>query len=254
LSFELSLGASEDFGIPTKSAATFLDFLSDAVPAGDVFLFGGLLRDLALLGGRGFNSDVDVVIEGDWEFACAYIESIGASKNKFGGYRLQIADWPIDVWNAEETWAIKNKVVEYKGISSLTKTTVLNWDAILMNWRTKAFVFPKTYFDALHLGVLDIVLEQNPNPIGMATRVFRHLCAKNAAKITVKAAVYLARAAAEYPFEVLRATEIRSYGESLIEPNVYEFFKRLSVEDSDIEVRSRFGRTTEAMKLDLGLT
>jgi hypothetical protein len=241
-------------GLPKRSVRDFLDFLCNAVPTGEVFLFGGLIRDVALLGARGFNSDVDVVVEGDWELARAYIESLGARRNKFGGYRLEVAEWPIDVWNAEATWAIVNGFVEYKGIASLTQTTVLNWDAILMNWRTRGFIYSRGYFEAIREGVLDIVLEANPNPLGMATRVFRHLCAKDAAKITMKAALYLARAAAEYPFQMLRAAEIRSYSESLIQPEVYEFFKRVNAEDDALELRCRFGRTTEAMRFELGIT
>ena len=55
----------------------------------EVYVFGGLLRDLALYGGANFSSDVDIVVvphEG------AAIEAIAKKfqfkKNRFGGYRL----------------------------------------------------------------------------------------------------------------------------------------------------------------------
>jgi len=252
LGLTVAHGIGHDSGLPTRTVRDFLDFLCNAVPTGEIFLFGGLIRDVALLGARGFNSDVDLVVEGDWELARAYIESLGATRNKFGGYRLEVSGWPIDVWNAEATWAIVNGYVEYKGIASLTQTTVLNWDAILMNWRTRGFIYPMGYFEAIREGVLDIVLEANPNPLGMATRVFRHLCAKDAAKISLKAAMYLARVAAEYPYQVLRAAEIRSYNESLIKPDMYEFFKSVNAEGDALELRCRFGQTTGTMPLDLG--
>ena len=38
---------------PSANIAGFLNFISDALPHGDVYLFGGILRDLALLGRRG---------------------------------------------------------------------------------------------------------------------------------------------------------------------------------------------------------
>ena len=43
-----------------------------------------------------------------------------------------------------------------------------------MNWRTRAFIFKENYLDEIQSRVLDIVLEQNPDPMGMAVRVFRH--------------------------------------------------------------------------------
>ena len=111
---------------PRESITGFLNFVTDAIPNGDVYLFGGVLRDLALLGRKGFNSDIDVVVEGNWEQFVSYLDSLKAHKNKFGGYRLTIGGWPVDIWNASETWAIKRGLVRYNGIASLTETTVLN--------------------------------------------------------------------------------------------------------------------------------
>jgi hypothetical protein len=115
--------------------------------------------------------------------------------------------------------------VSYKGIASLTETTVLNWDAILMNWRTRRFVHRKNYFEVINARLLDIVLEKNPNPLGMAVRVFRHLSLKDARKITPSAARYLAESAKTYSFEKIRNEEIRSYRNNVIEPALHRFFE-----------------------------
>jgi predicted nucleotidyltransferase len=96
-----------------NSVAEFLNLVSASVPDGDVYLFGGVLRDLALYGKKGFKSDIDLVVEGDWSDLVSYIDHIGARKNKFGGYRLIVGEWPVDIWNAEETWAIKQGHVAY---------------------------------------------------------------------------------------------------------------------------------------------
>ena len=71
------------------------------------------------------------------------------------------------------------------GIASLTETTVLNWDAILMNWRNRTFVCRNDYLSSLRTRVLDVVLQQNPNPLAMAVRVFRHLSIKDARQVTM---------------------------------------------------------------------
>ena len=216
-----------DVETPGKSVKEFIDFLSDAMPNGDVYLFGGILRDLALLGKKGFSSDIDLVVEGDWSHLIKYLDHMKANKNKFGGYRLSIAGWPIDIWNAKETWAIKQGLVPYKGISSLIETTVLNWDAILMNWRTREFVYRKNYFEELSQGKLDVVLEENPNPLGMAVRVFRHAFLKEAKKVSPSAIRYLAKCVKEYSFEQLRDAEFESYGNTVIQRSNVRFFENI---------------------------
>lgn len=237
---------------PSKNIAEFLDFITDALPDGDVYLFGGVLRDIALLGRKGFNSDIDVVVEGDWSSCVTYLERLGARKNKFGGFRLKISNWPIDIWNARETWAIKQGLVEYKGISSLTETTVMNWDAILMNWRTKAFIFRKNYFEEIKYRLLDIVLEKNPDPLGMAVRVFRHLCSKNAEQLTSSAIEYLVNCTKSYSFDDLKKREIRSYGNTLIDPHIYKFFHHLKANE-ELDIKSRFSIASDILKKELGL-
>jgi hypothetical protein len=237
---------------PRKSIREFLNFISDALPQGDMYLFGGLLRDVALLGRRGFDSDIDVVVEGSWSNCVSYLDYLGAQKNKFGGYRLEIAGWPIDIWNAEETWAIKRGLVTYRGIASLTETTVLNWDAILMNWRTRTFVHRKDYIDAITSRVLDIVLEENPNPLGMAVRVLRHLCLKDAREITRSAAKYLADCAKTYSFDDIKNAEIRSYGNSAIEPAVYRFFACSNAYDN-LDGHGRLSIQSKILKKELRL-
>lgn len=250
LDLPVTFSAEQSISYPSKSITEFLDFMTAAVPRGDVYLFGGVLRDLALLGQRGFNSDIDLVVEGDWDNCVDYLESLGARKNKFGGYRLNVADWPVDIWNAKETWAIRQGFVQYKGIASLTETTVLNWDAILMNWRTQIFVHRKSYLEDIKTRVLDIVLAQNPNPLGMAVRVFRHLCTKDARKITRKTAKYLADCAKTFGFFEITESEIRSYGNSVIEPAVYKLFEHMNdYEQFDIE--SRFSIASDVLEREL---
>lgn len=232
---------------PRNEVAEFITHISNTLSHGDIYLFGGVLRDLALLGKSGFNSDIDLVVDGDWTGCAEYLLSYGARKNKFGGYRLEISGWPVDIWSAQETWAITQGLVDYVDISSLTKTTVLNWDAILMNWRTGAFIYREGYLDELRARVLDIVLEKNPNPIGMAVRVFRHLCTKDARSITTAVAEYLASCTDQYSFTEIKASEFSSYGNSVIEPAMYRLFEKLK-QHENLEMRTRFKTASENLK------
>lgn len=252
LDLPLTLNLESAINYPTKSIAEFLNFITDALPDGEVYLFGGVLRDLALIGQEGFNSDIDIVVEGNWSNCVTYLESLGARKNKFGGYRLEVAGWPIDIWNAKETWAIKQGLVQYKGIASLTETTVLNWDAILMNWRTRTFVYRKNYLEEIKSRVLDIVLEKNPDPLGMAVRVLRHFCLKDARKITSSAIKYLANCTKTYSFDDIKSREIRSYGNSVIEPAVFRFFEHLKSYEG-LDIHSQFSIASDILKKELRL-
>lgn len=235
LDFFGSLSDQARIESPATSVFLFLNFVSDTLPDGDVYLFGGLLRDMALYGRRGFSSDVDLVVEGDWEGLQGYLASLGANKNKFGGYRLNVAGWPVDIWHARETWAVRNGFVRYDGIASLTETTVLNWDAILMNWRTKAFTYRRRYFEELLRRDLDVVLEENPNPLGTAVRVLRHFCQKDAVRVSAKAAVYLSKCAKAFDFYALKSAEIESYGNSFIDPLVHEYFRVMNCQGNDLQ-------------------
>src|SRR5574337_992733 len=98
LSFRFSSESKpEQWTSPRSSVAGFLDFLSDVNLGGGVYIFGGLLRDLAIFGKRGFKSDVDIVVDGDWESCVRYLEEANAVRNKFGGFRLVVSGVAVDV-------------------------------------------------------------------------------------------------------------------------------------------------------------
>lgn len=250
---QLALNLSESSDLvesadsPTRNATNLLGFISDALPTGELYLFGGILRDFALYGKNGFNSDIDLVVDGGWENCVPYLEYLGASLNKFGGYRLTVSGQPIDIWNARETWAIKNGIIDYNGIASLLGTTVLNWDSILMNWRTKRFVCHGNYLEEVKERALDIVLKSNPNPLGTAVKVYRHLCLKDAKKITPKAAEYLASCTQEYTFSDLSEREMLSYGNTVIEPSIYKFFEELNKHDYP-SIHNKMNAATEIVR------
>ena len=233
---------------PTSSISEFLEYMCAALPTGDLYLFGGVLRDLALFGQRGFSSDIDIVVDDDdWTHLVKYLISRGVTQNRFGGFRLKVNEWPIDIWTARETWAIREGLVEYHGIESLTETTILNWDAILLNWRTKRIICNPDYFRQIKGRVMDVVLTENPNPLGAAVRAFRHLCLKDAKRLTTRAAKYLADAAHEYPDETIIKSEIDSYRDSIIDPAILGFFRHMDTSSEDL-IRRQFAGASRILQ------
>ncbi len=214
----------------------FINFCSDVITDGDIYLFGGIIRDLALFGPRAFNSDIDIVVDGDLTSLVPTLENHGAIKNKFGGYRLYIENWPIDIWQASETWAIKSGFVNYEGISSLINTTVLNWDAILMNWRTENFIFGEKYFQELQSRSLKIILAKNPNPLGMLVRILRHMCLKEAEKIDMESVKYLSAAVKKYNHTQISTYEMESYGSQEINRKILDLLISVDTESNEEEI------------------
>ena len=233
---------------PMSSISEFLEYLCAVLPTGDLYLFGGVLRDLALSGRKGFTSDIDIVVDDDdWTHLVEYLRSRGVTQNRFGGFRLKVNKWPIDIWTARETWAVREGLVEYHGIESLTETTILNWDAILLNWRTKRIICNPDYFRQIRGRVMDVVLTENPNPLGAAVRAFRHLCLKDAKELTTRAARYLADAAHEYPDETIIQSEIDSYRDSIIDPAILGFFRHMDT-SSEVLIRRQFAGASRILQ------
>ena len=192
-----------------------------------------------MFGARGFRSDFDVVVDGSWGHVINYLYGVGAVRNRFGGYRLCVGGSDVDVWAARDTWAIKEGLVQYQGIESLLKTTILNWDAILMDWRTKEILCGTLYFDEIRTRTMDIILEANPNPLGAAVRAFRHFCLKDAKSITVATARYLSHASKFYGSQVILVAERTSYIDCAIEQDVLNFFSQLDT-NSTRRIREQF--------------
>lgn len=241
-------GDDEYIRTPMSSISEFLEYLCAVLPTGDLYLFGGVLRDLALSGRKGFTSDIDIVVDDDdWMHLVKYLRSRGVTQNRFGGFRLKVNEWPIDIWTARETWAVREGLVEYHGIESLTETTILNWDAILLNWRTKRIICNPDYFRQIRGRVMDVVLTKNPNPLGAAVRAFRHLCLKDAKELTTRAARYLADTAREYPDETIIKSEIASYRDPIIDPAILGFFRHMDTSSEEL-IRRQFSGASRILQ------
>lgn len=222
---------------PFNNLREFMEFMTSTLPAGDIYIFGGMLRDFALFGKSGFNSDIDIVVDGSWDVAYPTLLKLGAKRNKFGGLRFEHGKIPIDIWLAKDTWAVRNGYVKYDGILSLLETTFINWDSILMNWRTKSFFYRKDYFEDINARYMDVVLEYNPNPLGMFVRILRYIILKEAQRVSFAVSKYLSKSANIYSYDAVRSAELSSYGECCVHQKIYEAFKQcsLSINPADTE-------------------
>jgi len=155
--------------------------VDDLRKVGVVAIFGGMLRDLALGGNKFFSSDVDLVIElSDSNRLLKIISNYDYNINAFGGYRIFLNKWRVDLWDIKETWAFKQHHAELTDLKSLLSTTFFNWDAIVYRFDTKEIYCHDKYLEELNNRYLDINLEQNPNELGSFVRALRLIYHYNA--------------------------------------------------------------------------
>lgn len=133
--------------------------------AGDIYLIGGVLREFKdngdILELRDLDLVIDIKNQGDWENTLSEFPS---DRNCFDGYKWHFEDLVIDAWPIDETWAYRNGVVVCKPenwVECLGDTVFLSIDAIVYDLKEDVW-YDKKYQETMKSGMLDIVLEDNP--------------------------------------------------------------------------------------------
>ncbi|MDD4600975.1 MAG: hypothetical protein PHQ46_07950 [Negativicutes bacterium] len=156
-------------------------------------MFGGMVRDFAVKGAAYFKSDIDLVLlSDDVDHVNSLLKAYPHTFNKFGGWKIKCGLWVLDLWLLRSTWAFSNKLVLGESFADLIRTTFFNWDAAVFELQSKKVHIDGTYFKDIQSGVLDINLEENPNPLGMFLRALKFMFLYDA-KITPNLALYLGR-------------------------------------------------------------
>ncbi len=167
-------------------------FIQQISEAGEVAIFGGMLRDLALVGNKKFSSDVDLVID---TTEISRLEKIlfryKPKRNAFGGYRIALQKWMVDIWPLSRTWAFYNGYLQGSKLFDLTNTTFFNWDAIVYELNSGLVHCSSNYFQELTSRLLKINFAENPNPEGVTIRALRLLAIREA-RLSYELAQYVA--------------------------------------------------------------
>lgn len=189
---------------------SFINTLSEY---GEVLVFGGLLRDIALYGGVNFNSDIDLVVDcsPDVLFDFFQRQDAHSEQNQFGGYRVKVGGWSIDVWPMRETWAFASGNVEFVDRRSLLLTTITNWDSVAFSFMDNALISDPYYVDSLRLRELDVVLVENPNRLGAFLRVLKLIFDKQVEVLLPKALIYLKDGFSEFSSADLFRFQIKAF-------------------------------------------
>jgi hypothetical protein len=205
------------------------DFAKQIHGLGDVVIIGGMLRDLAVAGNAAFTSDVDFVAKpiSLREFD-RFMRRRGATMNRFGGCRLELSAWKVDVWPLERTWASQAGYRIVHDFPDLLGVTFFDWDAVLFDYKNQRILAEPDYFDRLASGIIDVNLRPNPNPAGNAVRALRYAYL-NGLSFGKHLADHVLQCLSAHAWEDLISREQRSFGSSLlrhIDPS--EVVRRLS--------------------------
>lgn len=136
----------------------------------DSAIFGGMIRDFSLGFARTFNSDIDIVCTSPSSEIYNLIKKYNPQRNKFGGFRFYAEMQLFDIWSLENTWAIKEGLVEGKKIEDLCKTTFFSTDAVIYKLSKEKISSLEDFTNSISSRILDINLESNPYPEKMAIR------------------------------------------------------------------------------------
>ena len=131
----------------------------------------------------------------------------------------------MDLWHAEETWAFREGGCKYRGVESLLGVTITNWESVLCRLDGHRLIHGKNYFRDLNERYLHVVLERNPNTLGMYVRIMRAYACKEAAVLSAKAAEVVSGGLKAHSFGDIQAYESGHYRVQYIGEDVYELFR-----------------------------
>lgn len=132
---------------------------------GDIYLIGGVLREIKDNGRIISLRDMDVILNtSNEEKYEEFIYNYSPEINRFGGYKVQCQDLIMDIWLLNQTWAYSKQVIKCDSkdyVQMLPRTVFLNMDSIIYDMK-KNIWYDTEYQKAMKTKVLDIVLEENP--------------------------------------------------------------------------------------------
>ncbi|MFK3912497.1 hypothetical protein [Enterobacter cancerogenus] len=194
-----------------KQARALIDALAERTHA---WIFGGMIRDIGLYGRGGFTSDIDLVIDLSRDDLIQTLKSLNIERmrvNKLGGVRFHFMSLDFDIWSINDTWAFKNRIVEFKDTSSLLNTTLMSWDSVLYDVKTRHVISSDNYLHDLHHRRLELVLQKTPNEVGSVIKILRTIYNKRVRVLGPQLTDFLLQALHKHSFDQLRQYEYASY-------------------------------------------
>lgn len=116
-----------------KKDKALLTFIKNLMEDGELYLFGGAVRDYLENNLNSFR-DLDFVVKSKSSININIENYIPArvkfKRNRYNGYKINFSDCIVDIWNIENTWAFKNNKL-HTSVENLLNSVYLNIDSLL---------------------------------------------------------------------------------------------------------------------------
>ena len=142
-----------------------LEFLTELSQFSEVLVFSGVIRNF-FLNYCGNIRDFDLVVNGDEAVIENFLKKHTSTKNSFGGYKITIDSFKIDIWHIDKTWAYSNYRVDQQLFKdyNLPNTAFFNFSSVVFDYNHSNFIVSPNFKNFLDTKEIDLVLEDNPLP------------------------------------------------------------------------------------------
>jgi hypothetical protein len=196
-------------------------------------VFGGVPRDLVVLGVTDRPRDVDIVLDdvSIEEIRSTFSKSV-FRETRFGGVTLRVDGWLVDIWPLRQTWAFRELSVPVTGFQDLPKTTFLNVEAVAVDLAVRRGqtrnVYSFGFFEGVSERVLEINFEPNPFPDLCVVRSLI-ITARLGFRIGSRLAIYISNHSRGMQIKDLVALQLSHYGGLRCQPEILrEWLVRIS--------------------------
>ena len=185
---------------------------------GEAYLFGGLVRD-ALLGSSGVFGDVDIFVSGPLDEQTAERVSRVHRRTNFGGMRLVIGRYDVDIWELAKSAAFRFERGLEKNVRGLLSTVCFSTDAVAVSLLTGRVLADSSFNRTVKTRVFEFVSRPLTLEILQVVRVGR-ICVKNGVRPDREISRYFVDGVDTFGVSELIAAEQKWKGRRLLDERI----------------------------------
>jgi len=194
---------------------------------GEAYLFGGAPRDVAFGAGRLVN-DLDIFVSGPVDIE--QIRSVGTfvKRTNFGGFRLVIGKYEVDVWELDKSYAFRFDASSYISTRNLLNSVCFSTDGIALSLKSGRSTVTSAFLASLRDRRLDFVVPPPSLEPVVAARI---------ARLALKLELGLTPAVASYFVECVDEIGVPSLIDAEARWGRHRMLNEMSMEQVKLEIK-----------------
>jgi hypothetical protein len=182
--------------------------------SGEAYLFGGAPRDVAFGAAKSVN-DLDIFVSGPISIESLDPRVTLVKRTNFGGYRLLMANYEVDVWELDKSYAFRFDASSYISAMNLLHSVCFSTDGVAISLKTGRVLTTSPFIDSLEDRRLDFVVPPLRLESVVAARIAR-LALKLDLELTPSVASYFIQAVDDFGVAGLIEAEARWGGRRIL--------------------------------------